>query len=295
MQGLQPDNEKLREIFSSYGVEDIVALLKKYEHLAGVSKYIESAESGQSRGVMAELRAVAKDMLFGSFASPKGDFSIREFVRAKKGRTLFIEYDPSYGSLLTPIYRLLFDLAIKESLGRTGDEGNVYYIIDEFARLPNLSHIEDGISSGRGLGAKFIIGTQNVSQVIEQYGPGRGASILSNLNLVFCFRLGDQTSRNLAIERYGRFFKRVSLRPALPGEDRFEQVVESNYIEDDDIGQLPAGCAVICVPEHLPHPRRFQFTEYTTRPLRRGRACPKCHAPLKSNAKFCWACGHKQS
>jgi Type IV secretion-system coupling protein DNA-binding domain len=280
-------------VFSSYSVEEIIALLSKHEHLAGVSKYIESPDSGQSRGVMAEIRSVAKDMLFGSFASPKGDFSIREFVRAKQGRTLFIEYDPSYGKLLTPVYRLLFDLAIKESLGRIGNEGNIYYIIDEFARLPNLSHIEDGISSGRGLGAKFIIGTQNVSQVIEQYGPGRGASIMSNLNLIFCFRLGDLASRNLAIERYGRFFKRVSLRPSRPGEDRFEQVVESNCIEDDDICQLPVGCALVCIPENLPHPRRFQFTEYKTRPLRRGRTCPKCHAPLGLKAKFCWSCGTK--
>ena len=48
----------------------------------------------------------------------KGMFSIRNFVRKKGGRILFVEYDISIGETLAPIYSLLFDLALKEALGR---------------------------------------------------------------------------------------------------------------------------------------------------------------------------------
>ena len=46
-----------------------------------------------------------------------GDFSVRQFVRAKRARALFIEYDIAMGSRLSPIYRILMDMAIKEALG----------------------------------------------------------------------------------------------------------------------------------------------------------------------------------
>ena len=69
-----------------------------------------------------------------------GFFSMREFIRSKGGKVLFIEYDLSIGSVLTPIYRLLFDLALKEALGRgSAQSGNVYLICDEFKLIPIYS------------------------------------------------------------------------------------------------------------------------------------------------------------
>ena len=48
----------------------------------------------------------------GKFAEA-GTFSIREFVRNKGGKFLFIEYDFSQGHVLTPIYKVMIDMAIK--------------------------------------------------------------------------------------------------------------------------------------------------------------------------------------
>ena len=77
------------------------------------------------------------ELLIGKFKEA-GDFSIRSFVRNKGGKILFIEYDLGVGSVLTPVYKALFDLAIKETLGRARSEGNVYFVIDEFSLLPHL-------------------------------------------------------------------------------------------------------------------------------------------------------------
>jgi len=48
-----------------------------------------------------------------------------------------------------------------------------YFVLDEFALLPRLSHIADGINFGRELGLRFLVATQNVNQVLVVRGPGQ--------------------------------------------------------------------------------------------------------------------------
>ena len=84
------------------------------------------------------------------------------------------------------MYRVLIDLAIKEALGlgRAKSRGSVFFVLDEFALLPHLGHISNGINFGRSLGLKFMVGTQNVNQVLKAYGAESGASILSGFGSV---------------------------------------------------------------------------------------------------------------
>ncbi len=62
------------------------------------------------------------------------------------GRVVFVEYDPECRRMLTPIYRLLLDMAIKEALGRKKTtEGNVWFVIDELRLIPHLQHVDNGV------------------------------------------------------------------------------------------------------------------------------------------------------
>ncbi len=56
--------------------------------------------------MLSEAIVMIKDSFFGVFGEA-GDFSIREFVRKKGGRTLFIEYDMAIGEALSQVYRSL--------------------------------------------------------------------------------------------------------------------------------------------------------------------------------------------
>ena len=107
---------------------------------------------------------------FCRFISTNGKFTVQKFVRQKGSHTLFIEYDLAMGSVLSPIYRMLIDLALKESLGREKSDGNVYLIIDELKLLPKLKHIQDAVNFGRSLGLKVIVGLQSITQLKEAYG-----------------------------------------------------------------------------------------------------------------------------
>lgn len=102
-----------------------------------------------------------RDLFIGVFAS-HGKFSIRDFIRKKGGRTLFIEYDLLIGSVLTHMYSMLFDLALKEALERQQSQGNVYLFCDEFKLLPRLEHINDDVNFDRSLGVKIFAGPRSI-------------------------------------------------------------------------------------------------------------------------------------
>ena len=140
-------NEELYLYLRDASLEDVINSFSEMDDLRGLLDYIysESGTTEQSQGVYSELRAVANELLIGNFKKI-GDFSIRSFVRNKGGRILFVEYDLGVGSVLTPIYKALFDLAIKETLSRKRSDGNVYFVIDEFSLLPHLYHISDGVN-----------------------------------------------------------------------------------------------------------------------------------------------------
>lgn len=169
-------NDKFKSLLDCCGVDQLLDFLSFDADARSVSTYIDGGGE-QASGVLAEMYSIVRDIFTGVFAE-HGAFSIREFVRKKGGRTLFVEYDLSIGQTLTPMYRLLFDLALKEALGRQRAEGNVYLILDEFRLLPHLQHIDDGVNFGRSLGVKIIAGVQNVEQLFETYGENRGRSIL---------------------------------------------------------------------------------------------------------------------
>ena len=182
---------------------------------------------------------------------------MRELVRAKGGRVIFIEYDLSAGNMLTPIYSLLFDLAIKEALSRKKSAGNVWFIADEFRLLPHLQHMGDAVNFGRSLGVKFMIGLQNVEQVYDSYGEHSARSILSGFATNIIFRLNDGTSRQYVQSVFGRSRKKDTLSSGIVSRGIIEQIHDANVVEDWDITRLIRGDAIIGLDGSEPFIFRF--------------------------------------
>jgi type IV secretory pathway TraG/TraD family ATPase VirD4 len=254
-------NADLREQLEASAGE-LRDLLAEHPDLAGSARYLHGDRTAEQ--ILAFLQQTLNTSFSGVFREA-GTFSVRDFIRRKGGRTLFIEYDVSMGSRLSPIYRVLMDLAIKEALGlgRQGSRGSVFFVMDEFALLPKLSHIGDGINFGRSLGLKFLVGTQNVNQVLHAYGAAIGASILSGFGTVLAFRLMDSGSRDLVRERYGANRKQITTFAPVRSEGVQQVTVMGNVIEDWDMSRLGRGECIVCFPEGPP--RLFQFAEYIDR------------------------------
>ena len=225
-----------------------------------VSSYISDSSGGQADGVISEFYQLLGEIFVGDFRR-KGNLSMRELVRKKGGKTIFLEYDISVGNVITPIYRLLFDLAIKEALSsikREKPKGNVWFFIDEFSLLPNLKYIDNGINFGRSQGAKFIIGVQNIPQVYQIYGENLGQSFLSGLRTVFSFHIDDFKSRELIQGRYGFAQKQLSFSD--PFGKSVVNISPMKVIEDWDISNLKMGTTIVGLPDG--NPFIFQFEKF---------------------------------
>jgi type IV secretory pathway TraG/TraD family ATPase VirD4 len=151
---IKSNNKILSDFFKSVSQNDLLDLLSRYPQYEAMKSYIPLKAQEQALGVMAEIQQVMRSVLIGNFAKP-GTLSIRNLVRKKGGKRIFIEYDIGVGSMLSPIYTLLFDLAIKEALCRKKSAGNVFFVVDEFKLLPNLKHIDDAVNFGNLQGFCF--------------------------------------------------------------------------------------------------------------------------------------------
>ncbi len=253
------NNANLIKFINHCTATEIKAVLESHDDLKAMSSYISNVDSPQTQGVMSELQQVIREIFIGNFAK-NGTLSLKNLVRNKGGKTVFIEYDLSVGHMLSPVYSLLFDLAIKEALSRNRSEGNVYFITDEFKLLPNLQHIDDAVNFGRSLGIKFMIGIQNVEQIYDNYGEERARSILSGFSSNICFRVNDAKSREYIQGLFGKNQKLESYLPSVQSKGLIETQREANVVEDWDITRLQVGEAIIGLPGEEPF--KFQFKKY---------------------------------
>ncbi len=253
---LNSNNEELRKFLDSSPTSEIREMLKQHEDLKSMVSYIFDDKSPQTQGVISELQQLSREIFLGNFKK-NGTLSMRNIVRSKGGKFVFIEYDLGIGNMLSPIYSLLFDLAIKEALCRKKSEGNVYFITDEFSLIPNLQHVDDAVNFGRSLGVKFMIGIQNIDQVYENYGENRARSLLSGFLTSICFRVNDYKSKEYIKDLHGVNRKKEIYMASVQGRGIVENVRDSNVVEDWDITRLKLGQAIIGFPGQEPF--LFQF------------------------------------
>lgn len=220
--------------------------------------------SNQALGVFGELNSMLNDYFIGVFAkkAPEGrEFSMRNSIRRKGNQKIFIEYDLTVGETLTPMYRLLIDLALKEALGRSHSAGDVYMIIDEFKLLPKLQHIDDALNFGRSLGIKVVAGIQNITQLYDIYGMSRGAVIASGFSNLFAFKTIDAESRDYVSKVFGKNYYSMSY---FNSADEFvDENREGHSVEDWELMDLGIGRAVVGLANHRPF--YFSFEEYISK------------------------------
>lgn len=228
--------------------------------LVGMRSYIGDGKSNQALGVLGEL----KSMIYGCFVDTfeqAGSFSIRNAVRSRGARAVFIEYDMSVGKSMTPLCRLLVDLALKETMGRSAQStGRVWYILDELKLLPNCLHLEDGLNLGRSLGCSVIAGLQSVNQMYEIYEKFGGQVILGGFSNVLAFSTTDFESRDYITKLFGvnvtNYWLESPMTVQISPRER-----DGHVVEEWDLQKLGTGEAFVSLLGHPPF--KFHFPRYT--------------------------------
>ena len=179
---------------------------KIYSDMHGLISYIGDGTSNQALGVFGELRSMIYDCFQGIFCRKptirQPSFSIRHAIRNKGGRNIFILYDMTLGESMTPIYRLLVDLALKEALS-TNSNGHTHVFLDELKLLPKITHLEDALNFGRSKKVSVVAGLQSVGQIYSTYGKETGEVIMGGFGSVIALRCNDSESREYISELFG--------------------------------------------------------------------------------------------
>lgn len=252
------NNQALIIYLSSLNAQKLQEFLTPIPELTGVLKYVGDGRSEQSLGVFAELQSVVSKV-FSRFFSLDGRFSVRKAVKERGGKTLFIEYDPSKGKSLQPVYQVLVDLFLKEALSTSKkSSGRVFVICDELKMLPHLNHFEDALNFGRSLGVAVIAGIQSMQQLYEVYGEYGAKNIASAFQSIMLFRTNDEASRSFVKSIFGKNV--TTIQYMTPSGKAVEEKVDGYCVEDWDILDLHCGEAIIGLP-YIP-PFRFQFRKY---------------------------------
>lgn len=254
-QGKTPTNAYLLDYLDG---ADVDFLREEFEAEDLSAKKHLPAGVEASSNIVSILEERVKAVFRGDFAEA-GTFSVREYMAAPQGRILLLDFPIQQSASVQPIFRLLIDWSIRFGLE---DERGSYYILDEFAALPELAMLERLINAGRAYNCYAILGVQAVPQLRDTYGKDKADSLLSGLAQEIHLRVG-QGSVEYCRKRLGR--ERVERNA---GDDEDEEwfvrtdgndvrVFEDYPIDAGTLQNFEAGRGIVHTPAGRQHGRLY--------------------------------------
>ena len=123
----------------------------------------------------------------------RSDFRIIDLVESGKPISLYLVVPPAHKARLRPLMRLIFTMIIHRLTEKMEFDGTVQrphkhrllLMIDEFPSLKKMEVFADALSYMAGFGLKAYLITQDLRQIVEEYGPHE--SIVSNCQVRVAF------------------------------------------------------------------------------------------------------------
>jgi type IV secretion system protein VirD4 len=117
------------------------------------------------------------------------DFTIQDLVNNERPVSLYLVVPPSDKIRLRPLIRLVFTMIVNRLTEWMAFEGSdqkrnkhrLLFLIDEFPSLHRMELFADALSYMAGYGLKAYLITQDIRQIVDQYGPNE--SIVSNCHV----------------------------------------------------------------------------------------------------------------
>ncbi|UPM43833.1 type IV secretory system conjugative DNA transfer family protein [Halocatena salina] len=241
---VEPSNEDLVKFLNDVDVDHLREGFIE-ENLSSKKHFPATVEA--SSNIVSILEERVKTVFRGDF-SKDGSFSVRKYMADPDGQILLLDFPIQQSASVQPIFRLLIDWSIRFGLD---DERDSYYILDEFAALPELDMLERLINAGGAYNCYAILGVQAIPQLRDTYGTDKADSLLSGLAQEIHLRVG-QGSVEYCRKRIGREHVERNVGPdddeRLVEVDDDIRVFEEYPIEEDTLQNFEAGRGIVHTP-----------------------------------------------
>lgn len=248
-------NKGLKDFFLNFNTEDYIRVLDNSGESGIIKRLLgEDEDNKQALGVWGELVATILQTFIDVFAED-GDFSIREFVRNKNNRTLFINYDPNYKDTQVRILGSIINLLLNEVLSQNSTDGTVILLCDEVATIGKTNLVE-AVNLGRAKKLMTIIGCQSIEQLNSIYGEHDAKGLLAGMCTRLYFGVNEPTTKEFLQQDFGK--GTVEYMVFSPGGTCAERI-EDYVISDDDINNLQTGECFIKMRDDGGSAKSFRF------------------------------------
>ena len=227
-------------------------LVERYPTYFSAARDLIGDGGAQGLGVLSEVRTMLSRLFIGSFNTADGRFSALQAIR-QGGKRVFILYEPDKARTALPLFRLLLDLMLQQSMSPTLNH-KVWFLLDEFSLLPKVESLTDFLSFARDpsgdngrSGARIIAAVQSVQLLTRHYSEAEAKTLMSLFPNLITMRVMDPMSRAAFADRYGT--ARVIYRYMGEGNRPVTTDCEQKVVTDADFSQLmKPGQAVMSLP-----------------------------------------------
>lgn len=232
-------------------------LVERYPTYFSAARDLIGDGGAQGLGVLSEVRTMLSRLFIGSFNTADGRFSALQAVR-QGGKRVFILYEPDKARTALPLFRLLLDLMMQQSMSADLNH-KVWFLLDEFSLLPKLEALTDVLSfgrdpsgNGRG-GVRVVAAVQSVQLLTRHYSEAEAKTLMSLFPNLITMRVMDPMSRAAFADRYGT--ARMIYRYMGEGNRPVTTDCEQKVVTDADFSQLmKPGQALMSLPAVSPDP-----------------------------------------
>src|SRR2546426_7921949 len=157
-----------------------------------------------------------------SRCTSSSDFTVHDLVNHERPVSLYLVVPPSDKIRLRPLMRLIFTMVVNRLTEKLDFEGarqlhnkhRLLFLIDEFPSLKRMEIFADALSYMAGFGLKAYLITQDIRQIVDEYGPNE--SIVSNCQVRMAFAPNQYETDNCSqCSRSDRTHPRFGGYPAL--------------------------------------------------------------------------------
>ncbi len=164
-------------------------------------RFIEDGENKQAAGVLAALMQYTQ--VFELMAGLKRGFTIRDWIDRGEG-WIFVANYSEFADTLRPALSLFVDLVGRKLLGMPDDrDRRVFFVVDEFGTLQQLSTITRLLTLGRSKGGSVWLGIQDIGQIRKIYGEEHQQTICNSCGTSVTFSVADPDTGEYLSKRIG--------------------------------------------------------------------------------------------